>query len=476
MAVGRDEPCQLTTVLGGTVETILGVLMAPTTVRMVLFEGENADAVAVEENIERTGAGEPATRGGLDQVISAIVGTQEGAAESGYRLLSTGVTVTEPAEAAALRDALADHNLENVTLVTTFLAAAALAQEVGNTTGYRRTALLFVEPHTATLAVVNTADGSIVDVHRRFLSSRHLVAELAAMVSGAHVLPARPDGLLIVGSGIDVAPIKPALEAATLLTVSTPEQPQTALARGAALASTHAGLLTRSTAALAYAKDPRTGAYGPYGAASSDYFDVAAGGGEEAVAVRALPHDQANAYTGVARGEDVPAGVYPDFAAEQRVPERQPLWVVASAAAGIFAIGVVAVVIALVISSRPNVGTQSNPRPNLAPTNPTPASNALPPRAPVSAPTPAAPVPGVTPPPPAAPAPAPVSPAPAALPPVVPRAPVYNPPWPPAQPPGGGRGGGEDHGDGEEGRGGGKHGEGGGHGGGGHGEGGRPGY
>lgn len=74
-------------------EGVLGVWMAPTTLRMVLIDGENADGVTVEEkNIEHTGAGGSATRSGPDQVISAILGTQERAAEGGYQLRSTGVT------------------------------------------------------------------------------------------------------------------------------------------------------------------------------------------------------------------------------------------------------------------------------------------------------------------------------------------------------------------------------------------------
>ena len=114
-----------------------------------------------------------------DQVVSAILGTQEGAAESGYQLRSTGVTWTDPIEAAALRDALAARKVENVMLVSSFLAAAALAQVVGSSVGYAQTGLLFVEPDTATLAVVNTSDGSITDVHRQPLTpGADSVAEL----------------------------------------------------------------------------------------------------------------------------------------------------------------------------------------------------------------------------------------------------------------------------------------------------------
>ena len=221
--------------------------MAPTAVRMVLVEGENGDGATVDEDNFDVAAGEDtAPASAADQVISAILGTREGAAEGGYQLTSTGVTWTDPIEAAALRDALAAHKVENVMLVSSFLAAAALTQAVGNATNYSHTALLFIEPDTATLAVVDTADGSIVDVERRALPDDDdaAVAELTTLVSGAEALDTRPGGVFVVGSGMDVPLIKPTLEAATALPVSVPEEPETALARGAALASANAPLFS----------------------------------------------------------------------------------------------------------------------------------------------------------------------------------------------------------------------------------------
>src|SRR5205807_5768357 len=100
---------------------------------------------------------DPATTTAPDQVIAAILGTREGAADAGLELSSIGVTWTDQLEAAALRDALASHKLENVMLVSAFLAATALAQNVGGATGYERTAVLYVEPDTATLAIVETS-------------------------------------------------------------------------------------------------------------------------------------------------------------------------------------------------------------------------------------------------------------------------------------------------------------------------------
>ncbi|CPR13494.1 hypothetical protein BN971_04804 [Mycobacterium bohemicum DSM 44277] len=99
---------------------------------MVLVEGQNGEGATVDEdNFTVQADDDAATVSAADQVVSAILGTREGAVEGGYQLAATGVTFTDPIEAAALRDALATHKVENVMLVSAFLAAAALAQSVG---------------------------------------------------------------------------------------------------------------------------------------------------------------------------------------------------------------------------------------------------------------------------------------------------------------------------------------------------------
>ncbi len=463
-------------------DTVLGVSMAPTAVRMVLVEGENADGATVdEEGFDVTAADAP-TVSGADQVVSAILGTQEGAVESGYQLRSTGVTWTDPADAAALRDALAARKVENVMLVSAFLAAAALAQVVGSSVGYAQTGLLFVEPDTATLAVVNTADGSITDVHRHPLQpGSDPVAELSAMASGAETLETRPDGLFLVGSGVDIAPIKAQLEAATSLTVNAPEEPETALARGAALASANAPLFSSSTAALAYAQDPGTGAINPL-AVAPGYFDVAANGatGQQALAYSAVADEDANAYTALADEEDLPTGTYTGVSPAER--GRRPLVLVVSAVAAIFVVGIAALLVALAIGMRPTAAIRPDPghqavAPKPAPAAPpapapaaapapAPAAPAPAPAAPAPAPEPAAPAPAPEPaapapepaapapapepaapapaPAPAAPAPAPVAPAPVPIPVPIPVGPILGGPQqgPPLGPWGGDHGGG----------------------------------
>ena len=403
--------------------------MAPTAVRMVLVEGENGDGVTVDQdNFEVVSDGQPV--GAADQVISAILGTREGAAAGGYELTSTGVTWTDPIEAAALRDALAAHKIENVMLVSAFLAAAALAHSVGNETNYAHTALLFIEPDTATLAVVHTADGSIDDIQRQALpeDDDEAVAQLATMVSNAAELQTRPDGVFVVGSGIDIPLIKPALEAASTLPLSAPEEPETALARGAALASANAPLFASSTAARAYAQDPGTGGVIPY-VVDHGYFAGPVGAGFDdgvPLAYSAVPDD---AYT----GEHSVATGMEDYR------ERAPFALVGSVVAAILIIGVTALVVSLALSIRPTAGVQPDPGRNIVapPTQPVPAAPVPAPQEPVPAPQAPAPVPQAPAPVPQAPAPIPQAPAPiprAPAPIPVPQAPAPAPAPPPAAP------------------------------------------
>jgi hypothetical protein len=276
--------------------------MAPSTVRLVLVEGENADGVTVEEdNFEvAAAAGGPPTPGATaDQVVAAIIGTREGAVEGGYRLASTGVTWTDPAAVGALRDELAIRDVGGVMLVSPLLAAAALTQTVGFSLGYEHIAILFVEPSSATLAVVDVADGSIVDLHRQPVEVRQgasqragegvIAAQLATMLAGLDARRSRADGVFLIGCGTDIVSIKPALEAVTSLDVSAPEEPDMALARGAAVASANAPLFASSTAALAYALDPGTGEVSPR-AFHPTYLDVSANAdlGDEVRAYSAL--------------------------------------------------------------------------------------------------------------------------------------------------------------------------------------------
>ena len=422
---------------------------------MVLVEGENGDGALVDQDSIDVRAEDAPTFNAADQVISAILGTREGAAEGGYQLASTGVTWRDPAQAAELRDALASRKIENVMLVSAFLAAAALAHSVGNETNYAQTALLFIEPETATLAVVNSADGSVADIQTQPLPADDdaAVARLAELVSTAERLDTHPAAVFVVGAGVDVPLIKPALDAATTLPVTLPEEPETALAWGAALASANTPLLSASTAARAYAQDPGTGAYEPF-VLDPAYFD------------NVDAADGALAYSAV------------DADHEEPKPEgRRPIGLLGSVLLSIFVVGVASLVVSLAVSIRSTSNTRPDPgqalvAPTQAPQAPAPAPQApapVPEQAPASAPqapaavpeqapvpqvqvpqapapVPQAPAPVQVPqapaPVPQAPAPAPVPVAPAPVPVPVPQLPqIFTPQFPLGPGGGGGRGG-----------------------------------
>ena len=129
-------------------------------------------------------------------------------------------------------------------------SAVALARKAGESAGYDSTALLCIEPDTATLAVVGTADGLVVDLRRRFLphDDDEAVAALSEIVKGAGEMEGGPQGVFVVGSGVDIPLIMPALAEVTTLPVSAPEQPSTAPAADATPA--RSPLFASSTAFL----------------------------------------------------------------------------------------------------------------------------------------------------------------------------------------------------------------------------------
>ena len=339
-------------------DIVLGVSMAPSNIHMVLVEGENGDGVLIDEDhFSVAGGNDPATLSAPDQVVAAILGTREGAAEAGHQLTSIGVTWTDPRDAAALATTLAARKVENVMLVSAFLSAAALAQTVGNAIGYVHTPMLFVEPDSVTLALVDSHDGSITDVQRKPLQSADRAHELATLIDGLDAPGTSLEGLFLVGCGVDIVPIKPVLERASRLPISAPEEPATALARGAALASANAPLFASSTVALAYAQDPGTGEVDPYAVSPGSLSVPARHPGavlrEEDLAYGAAPDDEAAAHTGVVNVDaehDVDAS-----------PPRRPLVLVGSALAVLVVSAALALEIALALGIRPAVALRPTP-------------------------------------------------------------------------------------------------------------------
>lgn len=342
-------------------DIVLGVSMTPTAVRMVLVEGDQADGVTVDHDTFEIPAGDDAaTPGPAEQVVAAILGTRESAAESGHRLVSTGVAWTDRAAAAQVRDALRTHGIADVVLVSELHAASALAQAAGRILGGERTALILVEGSTATMAVVQTADGAVVKVQSGDL-------DVSGLVAGLGALEDPPQAVFVVGP--DTAALRAQIAERTTLPVHAPDDAELALARGAALAGARVPKYEAQTVGLASLGNPETapgatqmapaGYMAPLGySAVPDEDDVL-----DLLDDPEVPEDDA-----VAVGDD-----------------RKPFMLVGSALGTIFVVGVAALVISLAVSIRP-AGDQ---RPAPGPTPAAPSSSQAPVAKPAPAPAPA---------------------------------------------------------------------------------------
>ncbi|ORA70900.1 hypothetical protein BST26_09415, partial [Mycolicibacterium insubricum] len=362
-------------------DIVLGVSLTPTTVRMVLVEGENADGVTLDHDVIAILADEDMANpvGPAEQVIAAIEATRDAAVDGGHSLVSIGVTWRDHDAAADLSAALRRHGIDDVMLVSELHAAGALAVAAGAAMDYQRTALMFLERDTATVSVVDNADGSIIKVQRAQLHTADAVAELCDMLAGLQDLDVAPDGVFVVGSGVNLAAIKLNLESATTLTVNTPGEPELALARGAALASTQAPAFEASTAGLAYAlAEEGTTAGRAYVAAlaAADAGAIAAAGVSADAVTKVGPADvQQLAYSAVddaddeafdaalrAAVEDLGELDEPELDGEEATEaERKPFLLVGSALTSVFVIGIAALAVSLVVAISPTAKQDAEP-------------------------------------------------------------------------------------------------------------------
>jgi uncharacterized membrane protein YgcG len=364
------------------VNIVLGVSLTPKTVRIVLVEGEKGDGAIVDHDDFDVSATEgSATSAAADQVVAAVLGTQESAAEGGHVLKAIGVTWSDRVEAASLRDALAAHGIKDVMLVSELHAAGALAQAAGRAVGYESTALLFVDRDTATLSVVRSDDASIVKVLSRSLHSTDAMAVLHEMVAAVEAQDSPPEGMFVVGSGVDIASVKAHLADLVSLPVNAPEESGLALARGAALAAASAPAFDATTAGLAYALDPDGST-----------------AGNAAVGLAAADTQMASV------SAPQPVAWSDDFDFDEPLPiveeGRKPFLLVGSALTSIFVVGVVALAISLAVNIRPTVDQRPDPGqsvilPSAAPPAPSlaeapPAAPPPPPAETIKAPMPAA--------------------------------------------------------------------------------------
>ncbi|MEB3034634.1 hypothetical protein [[Mycobacterium] nativiensis] len=329
-------------------DVVLGVALgstAPATIHTVLVCGMNGDGLILEEHtIDVPTDSDPVSGdfAAIDAAIAAILEARDAADTAGNRLVSTGVTVTDPITADALASTLAATGLDNevnIALISPSLAAASLAHKMGQAINCDRMGLLSVESADATLAVVDCSDGAVTRIFRQPLHDGDATAAVDTVGALLNTPETCPDGLLLICSGGDAATIRPRLEASVRQVVSAPRDPEAALAHGAALAT--AQLLEAAemaTSALAYTQES-----GP-DAVIAGYYDIpgyVTSSEVDDLAYSAVPDEQADAETEIFHAAP-PSG-------------RRPLLVAGAALASTAFAAASALMVSLALDITPNL-------------------------------------------------------------------------------------------------------------------------
>ncbi|WP_370062671.1 hypothetical protein [Mycobacterium sp. MAA66] len=213
-------------------DAVLGLSMTPTSVGMVLVEGNDADGVTVERDAFEVLNSEDAT--------AAVLRSESLAATRGLRLKSIGVTWSEDAgrEASMLMRILSESGFDNIVPVALPEATEALARGIADALGFRTTAVCTIEPDRVITLIVHSMDTADGAVHTAFNcaidSDESLISWLSTVFTRADW---QPEALAVVGSAGDFAEVLPLLQDALSVPVFSPDEAELALARGAAMAS-----------------------------------------------------------------------------------------------------------------------------------------------------------------------------------------------------------------------------------------------
>ncbi|MEU0498839.1 hypothetical protein [Mycobacterium sp. NPDC006124] len=215
-------------------DAVLGLSMTPTSVGLVLVEGQDADGATMDRDSIAFADGDVHSSA---QATAAVLRTEAIAATRGLRLHSIGVTWSEDADlqASMLMESLTESGFDNVVAIRMPEATEALARGIADVLGYTTTAVCVIEPESVISLIVNTGDGAVQTAFNHSVDSDEaLISWLSTVFTRADWAP---EALVVVGSAGDLDPVLHQLEDALSVPVYAPEEAKLALARGAALAS-----------------------------------------------------------------------------------------------------------------------------------------------------------------------------------------------------------------------------------------------
>lgn len=215
------------------VDAVLGLAMTPSSIGLVLVEGNDVDGFTMDHDAVEIMNSEDAT--------AAVLRSEALAATRGLRLKSIGLTWSDDAgaEASILMQSLSESGFDNVVPVRFPEANEAVARGIADALGCGTTAVCTIEPEFAITMIVHAASGAVLTAMNHSIGSRSgLTSWLSAVFARADW---QPEALVVIGSAGNFESILPGLQEALAVPVFTPEEADLALARGAALVSVRSG-------------------------------------------------------------------------------------------------------------------------------------------------------------------------------------------------------------------------------------------
>jgi hypothetical protein len=215
------------------VDAVLGLAMTPSSIGLVLVEGNDVDGFTMDHDAVEIMNSEDAT--------AAVLRSEALAATRGLRLKSIGLTWSDDADAEAsmLMQSLSESGFDNVVPVRFPEANEAVARGIADALGCGTTAVCTIEPEFAITMIVHTASGAVHTAVNHSIGSRTgLTSWLSAVFARADW---QPEALVVIGSAGNFESLLPGLQDALAVPVFTPEEADLALARGAALVSVRSG-------------------------------------------------------------------------------------------------------------------------------------------------------------------------------------------------------------------------------------------
>ena len=227
-------------------DAVLGLSMTPRSLSVVVVGGGDQPAGSRNDAFELAVDGSDG-RSATERATAAVEAI---AASRGDRLKSIGITWSDDADAEAslLMESLTESGFDNVVPIRLPEATEALARGMADVIGYRTSAVCVIEPDTAIALIVHTGDGAVqTAINHTIDSDESLVGWLSTVFARADW---QPEALVVVGSAGGFDTVLPKLEEALSVPVFAPAEAPLALARGAALASTHNAGLPLDTSPL----------------------------------------------------------------------------------------------------------------------------------------------------------------------------------------------------------------------------------